>query len=161
MELQSMALEVGDLLKKRAETVAISESSAGGLVSAALLSIPGASAYFLGASVVYTGAARAAFLGLPREMPPQTRSASEPYAKLCARTVREKLAASWALAETGAAGPSGNRYGDPPGHCCIAVAGPVESVLTLDTGSDDRAQNMWAFARAAIELLARTIARQD
>ncbi|MDX1431676.1 MAG: CinA family protein [Gammaproteobacteria bacterium] len=157
MELQPMGRELGALLTARGETVAVSESSTGGLVSAALLSVPGASAFFLGASVVYTGAAREAFLGLPRDLPSETRSASEPYASLCARTVRERLGTTWALAETGAAGPTGNRYGDAPGHCCIAVAGPAEAVLTLETGIGEREQNMWAFARAALELLARTV----
>lgn len=158
MDLQPMARELGSLLKSRGETVAVSESSTGGLVSAALLSIPGASAYFIGASVVYTGTARQAFLGIPSEMPSHIRSASEPYATLCARTVREKLGTTWALAETGAAGPSGNRYGDAPGHCCIAIAGPGETVITVETGMEDREQNMWAFTRAALALLGRTIA---
>ena len=74
------------------------------------------------------------------------RSATEPYARLVARRVRDKLGATWGLAETGASGPSGNRYGDAPGHACIAVSGPVEAALTLETGRDAREENMWAFA---------------
>jgi nicotinamide mononucleotide (NMN) deamidase PncC len=81
------------------------------------------------------------------------RSASEPYAQLIARRVREKLGATWGLCETGASGPSGNRYGDAPGHACIAVSGPVEAVITLETGSADREANMWTFAQRAVELL--------
>ena len=139
--------------------LAISESSTGGLVCAALLSVPGASRYFLGGGVIYTGAARHALLDIPADLPAETRSASEPYASLCARTIREKLGATWGLAETGATGPTGNRYGDSAGHCCLAVAGPVELVITLETGSDDREANMWAFARAALDLLATAIDR--
>ena len=157
MKLHSMAQDLGALLKQRSETVAISESSAGGLISAALLSIPGASAYFLGGGVIYTGTARRALLDLPEELPAETRSASEPYASLCARTIRDKCDATWGLAETGATGPTGNRYGDDAGHCCLAVAGPVALVLTLETASDDREGNMWRFAQEALTLLTRAV----
>ena len=156
-ELNQMAAAVGAELKARGQTVAVSESSSGGLVAAALLAVPGASAYFLGGGVVYTGPARAALLGLPARLPGATRSASEPYAALCARTIAERLGADWGLAETGAAGPSGNRYGDQAGHCCIAVSGAEELVLTLETGSADREANMWAFAQAALDALERCL----
>ena len=153
MNLEPMARDLGALLKARGETVAVSESSTGGLVSAALLSIPGASAYFIAGAVTYTGAARQALLALPAELPPATRSSSEPYAALAARTVREHCGATWGLAETGAAGPTGNRYGDAAGHTCLAVSGPVDRVLTLETGRGDREANMWEFAGAALRLL--------
>ncbi len=156
-DLGSMSSAVGAALKARGETVAVSESSTGGLVSAALLSLPGASAWFVGGAVVYTGTARAVLLGVPARLPDAVRSASQPYAALCAGSVRERLGATWGLAETGAAGPAGNRYGDAPGHCCIAVAGPVESVITLETGLAERERNMWAFARAALQALEQAI----
>lgn len=152
-QLSTMAGALGAALKARGETVAVSESSTGGLVSAALLAVPGASAYFLGGGVVYTGPARNRLLGLPERLPGAVRSASEPYAALCAGIIASRLGATWGLAETGAAGPTGNRYGDAAGHCCIAVSGPVERVLTLETASPDREANMWAFARAALEAL--------
>lgn len=157
MKLNSMARDLGALLKERFETIAVSESSTGGLISAALLSVPGASAYFLGAGVVYTGTARRALLDISADMPAETRSASEPYAALCASTIREKLGATWGLAETGATGPTGNRYGDSAGHCCLAVAGPVVLVTTIETGDTDREANMWLFAQAALDLLAKAI----
>jgi nicotinamide-nucleotide amidase len=140
-------------LKARNQTVAVAESSAGGLISATLLAVPGASAYFLGGSVVYTAKARMALLGLRREDVAGMRSSSEPYAVLLARTVRENLGADWGLSETGAAGPTGNPYGDAAGHTCLAVSGPAEMAFTLETGSPDRAANMEAFAKAALELL--------
>ena len=152
-ELSSMAASVGALLKAGGQTVAVAESSAGGLISAALLAVPGASAYFLGGSVVYTHAARRALLGVPDEAVAGLRASTEPYALLKARRVREALGTIWGLAETGATGPTGNRYGDAAGHACLAVAGPVERVLTLETGQTDREVNMWAFARAALNLL--------
>lgn len=161
MELYAMARDLAATLVARSQSVAVSESSTGGLISAALLSVPGASAYFLGGGVIYTGAARRALLGLPAELPAQTRSASEAYAALCARTVRTRLGATWGLAETGAAGPTGNRYGDAAGHCCLAVSGPVERVTTLETGDGDREANMWVFARAALDLLASAVADED
>src|SRR3984885_3387674 len=113
-------------LKARKQTVAVAESSAGGLISAALLAVPGASAYFLGGAIVYTGRARMRLLDIPREAVAGMRSASEPYALLLARTVREQFAATWGLSETGAAGPAANPYGDAVGHTCVAVSGPFE-----------------------------------
>ncbi|HTX50606.1 MAG TPA: CinA family protein, partial [Caulobacteraceae bacterium] len=135
--LAPIAETLAERLKARGETVAVAESSSGGLISAALLAVPGASAYFLGGGVIYTGKARMALLGLRREDVAGMRSASEPYALLLARTVRENLGATWGVAETGAAGPTGNGYGDAPGHSCLAVAGPAEMAFTLETGSAD------------------------
>jgi PncC family amidohydrolase len=144
---------VGTLLKVRKQTLGIAESSAGGLINAALVAVPGASTYYLGGAIVYTLAGRSALLGLTAQDMMGIRSASEPFAQLLARRVRDNLGATWGLSETGASGPTGNRYGDAPGHACIAVSGPVEAVITVDTGSADREANMWAFARRAIELL--------
>ncbi len=152
-DLLPKAERLGALLKARRETVGVSESSSGGLVSAALLSVPGASAYFQGGAVVYTQGARTALLAIAPEQMTGIRSASEPYALLLARTMRERLGTTWGVAETGAAGPDGNRYGDAPGHTCIAVSGPVERVATVETGHGGRAANMRAFALAALELL--------
>ena len=151
--LAPIAEALADTLKQRSQSVAVAESSAGGLISAALLAVPGASAYFLGGSVVYTGKARMALLGLRREDVAGVRSASEPYALILARTVRENLGATWGLSETGAAGPTGNGYGDAAGHTCVAVSGPSEMALTLETGSSDRSANMERFAEAALQLL--------
>jgi nicotinamide-nucleotide amidase len=144
-------------LKARGQTVGVAESSSGGLISAALLAVPGASAYFQGGGVIYTAKARMALLGLRREDVAGVRSSSEPYAILLARTARENLGADWGLSETGAAGPTGNPYGDAAGHTCVAVSGPVEMAFTLETASSDRAANMQAFARAALQLLQQAL----
>jgi nicotinamide-nucleotide amidase len=157
-ELDDLAQALGERLKARGETVAVAESSSGGLISAALLAVPGASKYYLGGAVVYTGKARMVLMDLPREAVAGMRSASEPYALLLARTARERFGATWGLSETGAAGPTGNGYGDAPGHTCIALSGPAEMALTVETGSDDRAANMEAFAAAALKLLERATA---
>ena len=151
--LTDLGNAVGALLKERNQTLAVAESSAGGLINAALVAVSGASAYYLGGAIVYTLKGRSALLGLTAQDMTNIRSASEPFAQLLARRVRENLGTTWGLSETGASGPSGNRYGDAPGHACIAVSGPVEAVITLETGSADREANMWIFARTAIELL--------
>ncbi len=139
------------------ETIAIAESSTGGLVAAALLAVPGASGYFLGGAVVYTKASRAALLGIGDAEMQGLRPATEDYSLLIARRVRERHGATWGFGETGAAGPTGNRYGDPPGHTCMAVAGQTELAITLRTGSSDRLANMNAFAKRALELLVQAI----
>jgi nicotinamide-nucleotide amidase len=156
-KLLPLAENVAARLVERKETIGVAEGSAGGLISAALLAVPGASAYFVGGAVVYTGPARGAFTGITPDDMKGLRPASEPYAALLARRLRERLGTTWALAEAGAAGPTGNRYGDPAGHTCIAIAGPVERAITLRTGSADRQANMRAFAARALELLAQEI----
>ena len=158
-ELDALATRISTLLKERKETIAIAESSAGGLISAALLAVPGASAYFLGGGVIYTQAARRGLLRLPDESVKGIRSSSEAYALLKAKTIREILGATWGLSETGASGPTGNRYGDAAGHACLAVAGPVERAVTLETGHGDREKNMWAFAKRALELLETSLGK--
>lgn len=157
--LLPLAEQVAILLKQRRETIAVAESSSGGLISAALLAVPGASAYFLAGAVVYTRGARELLMSLPREAVAGMRSASEPYALLLARTASQRFSASWGLAETGAAGPTGNPYGDSAGHSCIAIAGLAEDALTIETGKTDRLANMRAFAAAALELLQRQLSR--
>ena len=157
--LSDLAATVGALLKERGETVAVAESSTAGLVSAALLSVPGASAYFVGGAVVYTAPARVQFLGIDLDDHPGMRSASEPYALLLARTNRANLGTTWGLSETGAAGPTGNRYGDDAGHTCMAVSGPgsVELAETLETGLTDRETNMQLFAEQTLALFERVL----
>jgi len=152
-DLDALAAALGEKLKARGETVAVAESSSGGLISAALLGVAGASKYYLGGAVVYTGKARMVLMDLPREAVAGMRSASEPYAMLLAQTARERFGATWGLSETGAAGPTGNGYGDAAGHTCIAIAGPVDMAMTIETGSEDRAANMTAFAAAALRML--------
>ena len=148
-----LAGAIAALLERRGETLAVAESSAGGVINAQLVAVPGASAWYLGGAIIYTAAARTALLGLTREDISGMRSATEPMARLLAARVREKLGATWGLAETGATGPTGNRYGDPAGHACIAVSGPIERVVTLETGRAEREENMRAFSQRALELL--------
>jgi PncC family amidohydrolase len=157
--LLPLAEKIAARLIERRETISVAEGSAGGLISAALLAVPGASAYFVAGAVVYTGPARDVFAGISLDdmKAKGMRPASEPYAALLASQLRQRLGTTWAVAEAGAAGPSGNRYGDPAGHTCVAVSGPSEQAATLRTGSSDRRTNMRAFAKRALELLAEQI----
>lgn len=155
--LLPLAEDIARKLKARGETIAVAESSAGGLIAAALLAVPGASAYFLGGAVVYTRQARSALVGITDAEMQGLRSSSEPYAALLARTMRHRHGATWGLSETGASGPTGNRYGDAAGHTCIAVTGPIERVLTLETGHGDRVANMRAFGAQALTALAQAL----
>ena len=157
-DLTERAERIAVLLEQRGETIAVAESSTGGLISAALLGVAGASSYFLGGAVVYTQTARRALLDIPDSAMTGMRASTEPYALLLARTARTRHAATWALAETGATGPTGNRYGDAAGHSCIAVVGTTERAITLETGSSDRQANMQAFAAAALDLLQAALA---
>jgi nicotinamide-nucleotide amidase len=156
-DLVRRAERAAAMLKERRATVVVAESSTGGLISAALLALPGASSYFLGGAVVYTQSARASLLDIPDTTMDGMRAATEAYAVLLARSARQRFSATWALAETGATGPAGNRYGDPPGHSCVAVVGVSERAITLETGSADRLSNMFAFSAAALDLLAAAL----
>ena len=156
-DLLPRAEKAGVLLKSRGETIVIAESSTGGLVSAALLSVAGASAYFVGGAVLYTQTARRVLLDAPDMGGLGMRASTEAYALYGARLARQRFGTTWSLSETGATGPAGNRYGDAAGHSCIAVVGPLDRVITIETGKSDRAGNMRAFAAAALDLLVETL----
>src|SRR3954453_9079274 len=158
-DLVPIAQQIAARLTERRQTIAIAESSTGALISAALLAVPGASVYFLGGAVVYTREARRLLMDIPDAAMKGIRSASEPYAQLLARQIRQGFSTDWGLSETGATRPTGNRYGDAAGHSCMAVAGPQGAVFTLETGSADRHANMQAFAGTALNLLLQNLSR--
>jgi nicotinamide-nucleotide amidase len=158
-DLVAIAEQIAVKLVARKQTIAVAESSTGGLIAASLLAVPGASAYFLGSAVVYTRDARRILMDIPDEAMKGIRSASEPYAQMLASQIRDRFSSDWGLSETGATGPTGNRYGDAAGHSCMAVAGEVPSVMTLETGSTDRLANMHVFASTALNLLLQNLSR--
>lgn len=155
-ELTEAAQMIGTLLRERGETVAVAEGSAGGLVSAALLSIPGASAYYVGGTVIYTAAAGRAWMAGEVDVPPGMRGATESFAGYLAASVRRKVGSTWGIGEAGAAGPA-NPYGDPAGHTWLAIDGPRSASRNILTGLDDRSENMVAFAAAALTLFAEVL----
>lgn len=156
--LVSLGARVGERLRARRETIAVAEGSAGGLISAALLAVPGASAYYLGGAVVYTPAAHRAFIAGTIEVPEGMRGATEVFASYLATSVAVRTGATWGIGEAGAAGPP-NRYGDPAGHVWLAVtrndpSGDHDtSTQHLLTGVGERETNMWAFAAGALSLV--------
>lgn len=156
-KLMPLAEKVAARLVAQKQSIAVAEGSAGGLIAAALLAVPGASAYFLGGAIVYTRASRSALMQIADADMAGMRASTEPYAALLARRVRDLHGATWGLGESGASGPTGNRYGDPAGHCCIAIAGPNDRATTLETASADRQANMEAFSARALALLAEAI----
>ena len=158
-DLVAIAEKIAGRLIERRQTIAVAESSTGGLISASLLAVPGASAYFLGSAVVYTRDARRILMDIRDEAMKGIRSASEAYAKLLAGQIRRRFSTDWGLSETGATGPTGNRYGDAAGHSCMAVAGLEQSAMTLETGSTDRLANMQMFAATALNLLLQNLSR--
>jgi nicotinamide-nucleotide amidase len=157
-DLVAIAEKIAAKLIERRQTIAVAESSTGGLISAALLAVPGASAYFLGGGVIYTRDARRILMEIPDDAMKGIRSASEPYAKLLASQIRQRFASDWGLSETGATGPTGNRYGDAAGHSCMGIAGLEASAMTLETGSNDRLANMHVFASTALNFLLQHLA---
>lgn len=157
-DLSELAADIAATLKQRGETVAVAESSTGGLISASLLAVPGASAYYLGGSVVYTIEARRVLLNIADDVLKGMKPLSEEYVALCAQSIRANLGATWGIAELGATGPAGTRYGHPPGICVLAIDGPVSLTRRLETGHGDREKNMWEFAATAGDMFRQALA---
>lgn len=158
-DIFAMGQRAGALLKARSERIVVAETSAGGLISASLLAVPGASAYYVGGAITYSIDSIKSLVHLDmKELRKQNvRSSSEPYAEiLCRAMLARHAGVTWGLSETGAAGPP-NPYGDPSGHTCMAITGPVNLVRTLRTGQEDRVANMWAFANATLALLVEAL----
>jgi PncC family amidohydrolase len=157
--LSAPAAGIADRLRTRGQTLAVAESAAGGLISAALLAVPGASAYFRGGVVIYTLDGAKELLSGGPPLPDGVRGASEPFARWLASAAAAKLGADWGIGETGAAGPSGNPYGDPAGHDWVAVHPPDGRAVARHvlTGSADRPRNMESFAAAALALLLESL----
>ena len=156
--LADAAARIGKILRDRNQSISVGEGSCGGLLSAALVAVPGASNFFVAGAVLYTRPAFAEILGERRYELRGLRGSTEEFSLAIARITREKFASTWAIGESGATGPSGNRYGDAAGHAALAVAGPVEKTHVVETGLDDRSENMWLFAAAALELLEQALA---
>ena len=156
-DLTRHTAEIALLLVERGETVAVAESSTAGLISASLLAVPGASAYYGGGSVIYTLASRRELLGISKADVEGLEPLTEAMVLRFAGRAREQLNATWGIAELGVAGPTGARYGHPPGISVVGISGPVERSTTIKTGSADRERNMWDFTSAALGLLRTTL----
>ena len=157
MSLTTIALPAAELLKSRKETIAVAESSTGGLISASLLAVPGASSYYMGGTVIYTRDSRKIFLDLPVDRLKGVKPLTEDIAIIFAETIRDTLGSTWGIAELGVAGPSGTPYSDEAGISVIAVVGPVTASKTIRTGHNEREKNMHEFSDAALALIAETL----
>ena len=146
------SLRIGQQLTERQETVSVAESSTGGLISANLLSVAGASIYFQGGSVVYTLASRRAFLDLEKSRVEHLQPLTEAMVLEFARAARLKLNTTWGIAELGAAGPTGTPYGHGPGTSVIGISGPIDRTRLIETNLTDRADNMMRFTEQALRL---------
>ena len=151
------AKKIADLLRERKETISVAESSVGGLLSASLLAVPGASDYYMGGTVVYTMRARRKLLGLSKAILDTQEPLTENYVSLLAKTMREQLRSDWAIAELGATGPGGTPYGHPPGICVLAVSGPKNLSKYLETQSANREDNMCIFLEEGLNLLLKAL----
>jgi nicotinamide-nucleotide amidase len=156
-DLVAISERIGAALKARRQTVAVGESSAGGLITASLLAVPGASAWCLGGIVIYTRQGWEALRDFDEQLLEGYRSSTEGNARVRAKVARDRFGATWGLGETGAAGPTGNRYGDPAGHAWVAVSGPREQAIRVATGDTERLANMHGFASAALRLLEESL----
>ena len=156
-ELTILAKKAAHLLKKHSQTISIAESSTAGLISAHLLALPGASSYFIGGSIIYTRIAQKVFLNVNDKQMENLRASTEKYALLNSNQVRQLTGSTWGISETGATGPTGNRYGDNPGHSCIAITGPIQKTKIIETNEDSRTKNMREFSNAALKLFIESI----
>jgi PncC family amidohydrolase len=157
MNLQSMAQGAAALLRERKETIAVAESSAGGIISAGLLSVPGASAYYSGGTVIYTKASRKVFLDLPMDELKGLKPLTPEMAMVFAHSIRNSMGSDWGLAELGVAGPGRTPYSEEVGISVIALAGPTDNSEVVVTGHDDREKNMFEFSARALQLIERTL----
>ncbi|MSQ42281.1 MAG: CinA family protein [Dehalococcoidia bacterium] len=152
-EQEALAQEIAALLTARNETVAVAESTTGGLVSAALLWVPGASRYFGGGGVTYTLNSRVALAGVPAEYYANYRGTTPEMLATLAEAMRQRLGTTWCIAESGLAGPTSGRSGAPPGRTTMSVAGPVTRTEVIETGLAEREANMVAFTTATLRFL--------
>ena len=152
-EQTQLANDIAERLIARSETVAVSESTTGGLVSAALLAVAGASRYYAGGGVLYTLNSRTALAGVPAETYANYRGTTPEMLAALAEAMRERLGATWCIAESGVAGPGAGRFGAPAGRTTLGVAGPVTRTDVIETGIDDRVANMAEFATLALRYL--------
>ena len=104
------------------QTLATAESCTGGLIAHTLTNIPGASVWFKGGVVAYADSAKSALLGISPSLIHRHGAVSAPVAKAMAQGVRRRLDATFAVATTGIAGPSGGTPQKPVGLVFIAVA---------------------------------------
>lgn len=154
LENDELAAKLGELLMARNEKVAVSETTAGGLISARMLSVPGASRWFDGGIVPYAGAQRWEQMGLDREIAREHGAVSPQWVAATAEGLKRALGPAWTVAESGIAGPQGSRRSPKPvGSVAIACSGPNGTVTEETVFPGTRAEVMAQISQRVLELL--------
>ena len=150
IEQMSLAKDIAPILTGNNETLSVAESSAGGLISACLLSIPGASSFFVGGSVLYSYKIRRELVGMGKEEHRIYGGSTPELILEMAQRFRNRIGTDWVIGEGGAAGPSKSPYGHNAGYTALAIAGPISRTKSIETGKSDRIENMSEFATALL-----------
>ena len=162
-EAAPLVARIAELLIERKETVAVAESAAGGRICDLLTDRPGSSAWFAGGLLAYSNASKQQVAGISPETLSRYGAVSLEAAEALAEAARRLFGATWGIGETGIAGPqTGRRSTKPAGLAHIAVVGPndLRRAIDVNTGFDARGDNKWAFAIAALSLLAEELEKQ-
>ncbi|HUH66916.1 MAG TPA: CinA family protein [Syntrophales bacterium] len=146
----NLVRDIAAILTSAHETLSVAESSAGGLVSSCLLSIPGASSFFVGGSVLYSYQIRNEIVGMGKEEHGVYGGSTPELILEIATRFRERIGTDWVIAEGGAAGPSKSPYGHNAGYTALAIAGPINRAKSIETGKSDRIENMSEFTNALL-----------
>jgi nicotinamide-nucleotide amidase len=155
---RSMEFVVGDLLRRKKATLAVAESCTGGLISHRLTNVPGSSDFFLFSAVTYSNDAKIKVLGVSSSILEQHGAVHEETAKIMAQGVRQVSGATYGLATTGIAGPSGGTAQKPVGTVCVGVAEPEGSKSSrYFFPFEDRSMNKQIFATTALDVLRREL----
>jgi len=153
---ETLEAAVGRLLGERNGTLATAESLTGGLLGGRVTAVAGASDYYLGGIVAYATEAKAALLGVDRELLAAEGPVSEAAAGAMAEGARRAFGADLGLATTGVAGPA-EQDGRPVGTLCLGVADAAGTVTTTLRAPGDRTQvRNWAVT-VALDLLRRRL----
>lgn len=159
-DIHPLAARIAGALRERGEKIAVADGATGGLIGAALLTVPGALDFYVGGGIVYSFRGRDILFDLPPNFYKGMRSATEDYALLQAKAIRDNFEAQWGIAESGSAGSSKHPLGVASGRSVAAVVGPdSERIQLIETQSDMRIDNMYAFTRNALDLLESSLSQ--
>jgi PncC family amidohydrolase len=158
-EHDELAHAIGELLVARGSTLAVVETSAGGLISARLLSVAGASRWFERGAIAYTEAAKTDIAPRAASIMGEHGAVSPEFIEELVQRMREHAGADVALAESGIAGPQGpRRSGKPVGSVVIGIASAAGTHIEQRVLPGTRAEVMTHIAQAALESLHRVLA---
>lgn len=179
-DVSKIVQEIAEILRSRNQTLAISEAACGGLISAYIVSVPGASNFYIGGKLVYSLKQRLKLSGWSEEEISNYMGPSQQVALKLARTAKYELGSTYVLSETGFAGPSNNLHiqnndengesdkelmddkSQSVGTVYLGLSGPNGEASTWkNTGNVDRAKNMSEFAKLGLEFLLAQLRKAD